>query len=81
MYLCNFTRLDLGLEGTPDPSVEEVMARAVGVNYKGYIGPEYAALAPSSGRGQGQANAQAGPSPAPPAPGGDDGVTVKKARR
>lgn len=47
MYLCNHTALDLGLEGTPDPSFEEVNARVVGMGYTGYVCPEYSALVPS----------------------------------
>jgi hypothetical protein len=59
MYLCNDTRLALGLEGTPDPSQAVVAAAVTKTGYKGYVAPDYkAAAAPAAGK----------PAPPPPAP-------------
>jgi hypothetical protein len=54
MYLCNHTRLALGLEGTPDPSLAVVQAAVTKTGYTGYVSPDYTAPAP--------------PPPAPPVP-------------
>ena len=53
MYLTNVQRLALGLEGTPDPSQAVVAAAVTKTGYKGYVAPDYVAVAPK---------------PAPPAP-------------
>ena len=54
MYLCNHTRLALGLEGTPDPSQAVVAAAVTKTGYKGYVAPDYkAAAAPASTGGTG----------------------------
>jgi hypothetical protein len=54
MYLCNHTRLALGLEGTPDPSQAVVGAAVTKTGYKGYVSPDYkAAAAPVSTGGTG----------------------------
>jgi hypothetical protein len=58
MYLPNYTRLALGLEGTPDPSQAVVAAAVAKTGYKGYVAPDYVAAVPAAGK----------PSPAPPAP-------------
>ena len=57
MYLCNHTRLALGLEGTPDPSQAVVAAAVAATGYKGYVAPDYVVAA-----------APAAAKPAPPAP-------------
>jgi hypothetical protein len=56
MYLTNHTRLDLGLEGTPDSSQAVIAAAVAKAGYKGYVSPDYVAAAPAAGK------------PAPPAP-------------
>jgi hypothetical protein len=72
MYLCNHTRLALGLEGTPDPSLAVVQAAVTKTGYAGYVAMEY--TAPPKGGGPG---GSPGPS------GGEGGVDapVKAARR
>lgn len=55
MYLCNHTRLALGLEGTPDPSQAVVAAAVAATGYKGYVAPDYVVAVPAA-------------KPAPPAP-------------
>jgi hypothetical protein len=58
MYLTNHTRLDLGLEGTPDSSQAVIAAAVAKAGYKGYVAPDFkGAAAPAAGK----------PSPAPPA--------------
>ena len=63
MYICNHTRLALGLEGTPDPSQAVIAAAVTKTGYKGYVAPDYAAAAPAAA-----APAAGKPAPPPPAP-------------
>jgi hypothetical protein len=63
MYLCNHTRLALGLEGTPDPSQAVIAAAVTKTGYKGYVAPDYVAAVPAAA-----VPAAGKPSPAPPAP-------------
>lgn len=62
MYLPNYTRLALGLEGTPDPSQAVVGAAVAKTGYRGYVAPDYKAAAPAStgGTGGGGGGAPAG---------------------
>ena len=46
VYLDNYVRLALGLEGTPDPSQAVVAAAVTKTGYKGYVSPEYVSAAP-----------------------------------
>ena len=48
MYLDNYVRLALGLEGTPDPSQAVVAAAVTKTGYKGYVSPEYVSAVPVS---------------------------------
>ena len=43
-YICNHTALDLGLEGTPDPSLALLTERVNATGYTGYVCPEFTAL-------------------------------------
>lgn len=61
MYLTNFVALDLGLEGTPDPSWEVVNLAVIARDYKGYVCPEY-----GYATGTPPQTAQQMPAPAPP---------------
>lgn len=52
IYICNHTRLALGLEGTPDPSLAVLQAAVTATGYKGYVCPDFvakAAPAPTGG--------------------------------
>ena len=51
MYLCNHTRLALGLEGTPDPSQAVVAAAVAKSGYRGYVAPDYKVAAPAPAGG------------------------------
>jgi len=54
MYIPNFTRLLLGLEDTPDPSLAVVQAAVAKTGFTGYVGPDYKAAAPApTGTGTG----------------------------
>jgi len=46
MYICNHVALDLGLEGTPDPSLKVLQAAVTAKGYKGYVCPGFVAAAP-----------------------------------
>ena len=50
MYLVNHVALALGLEGTPDPSLEVVQAAVTRKGYTGYVSPDYVAAAPAAAR-------------------------------
>jgi hypothetical protein len=61
MYIPNFTRLLLGLEGTPDPSLAVVQAAVAKHGFTGYVGPDYKAAAPArTGGGTGTGTGSGG---------------------
>jgi len=51
MYLTNFVRLAIGLEGTPDPSNAVVQAAVTASGYTGYVAEDYVAPAPAPTKG------------------------------
>ena len=46
MYLPNFIKLQLGLEGCPNPSQAEIQAAITRTGYKGFVSLDYEAQKP-----------------------------------
>ena len=46
MYLPNFIKLQLGLEGYPNPSQAEIEAAVTETGYKGFVSLDYEAQKP-----------------------------------
>jgi hypothetical protein len=60
MFIPNYTRLLLGLEGTPDPSLAVVQAAVAKKGFTGYVAPDYSAPAPPRSTGTGTGGSGAG---------------------